>query len=279
MQSCLYECRVMHHRFVPKEHKFNYRIFLVALDLDEIELCNKKLFFFSVNRWNIYSIKEADYLPTFEKVHNPTKTNANELKQDSSKSLKERVINYLAHNNINCEGGKIVLVTVPRIFGYAFNPVSFYYCYDKSGTSVAAIVEVTNTFREMKLYLVNKTNEGNKPRFSARMAKNFYVSPFSKVDLSFDFDLYEPSHVFAVCIDDYNEKSRVLESTMAGPRRSMTDSRLLVWLLKYPLLTIRIISLIHIHALKLYLKKIPWFKKTANADLQKDLFKPHHSLN
>jgi hypothetical protein len=269
----------MHHRFVPKEHKFNYRIFLVALDLDEIELCNKKLFFFSVNRWNIYSIKEADYLPTFEKVHNPTKTNANELKQDSSKSLKERVINYLAHNNINCEGGKIVLVTVPRIFGYAFNPVSFYYCYDKSGTSVAAIVEVTNTFREMKLYLVNKTNEGNKPRFSARMAKNFYVSPFSKVDLSFDFDLYEPSHVFAVCIDDYNEKSRVLESTMAGPRRSMTDSRLLVWLLKYPLLTIRIISLIHIHALKLYLKKIPWFKKTANADLQKDLFKPHHSLN
>jgi len=269
----------MHHRFVPKEHKFNYRIFLVALDLDEIELCNKKLFFFSVNRWNIYSIKEADYLPTFEKVHNPTKTNANELKQDSSKSLKERVINYLAHNNINCEDGKIVLVTVPRIFGYAFNPVSFYYCYDKSGTSVAAIVEVTNTFREMKLYLVNKTNEGNKPRFSARMAKNFYVSPFSKVDLSFDFDLYEPSHVFAVCIDDYNEKSRVLESTMAGPRRSMTDSRLLVWLLKYPLLTIRIISLIHIHALKLYLKKIPWFKKTANADLQKDLFKPHQSLN
>jgi DUF1365 family protein len=269
----------MHHRFVPKEHKFNYRIFLVALDLDEIELCNKELFFFSVNRWNIYSIKDADYLPTFEKVHNPTKTNAHELKQDSSKSLKERVINYLAHNNINCEGGKIVLVTVPRIFGYAFNPVSFYYCYDKSGTSVAAIVEVTNTFREMKLYLVNKTNEGNKPRFSARMAKNFYVSPFSKVDLSFDFDLYEPSHVFAVCIDDYNEKTRVLESTMAGPKRIIADSRLLAWLLKYPLLTIRIISLIHIHALKLYLKKIPWFKKTANADLQKDLFKPHHSLN
>ena len=66
---------------------------------------------------------------------------------------------------------------------------------------------------------------------------------------------------------------------MSGPKRDITDARLLGWLFKYPLITFRIIALIHVHALRLYLKKIPWFKKTSAADRQKDLFRPHQSLN
>jgi len=279
MQSCLYECRVMHHRLVPKEHKFSYRIFVLALDLDELETCHKAFTFFSLNRWNLYSFNEADYVPTYEKIHNPSQNTSIKLTPALNNSLKERVISYLALNGIDCAGGKVTLVTVPRIFGYAFNPVSFYYCYNQTGELVAAMAEVTNTFKEMKLYVVNKSTVNNRPRFQARIPKNFYVSPFSKVDLAFDFDLCEPSDSFAVRIDDYDGELKTLISTMSGPKRDITDARLMGWLFKYPLITFRIIALIHVHALRLYLKNIPWFKKTSAADRQKDLFRPHQSLN
>ena len=279
MQSCLYECRVMHHRLAPKEHKFSYRIYVFALDLDEIDTCTKHLTLFSHNRWNIYSFYDSDYVPTQENLHNPT---GDELKPQSLNEqlpLKERIYQYLTDNNVSCHGGKIILVTVPRIFGYAFNPVSFYYCYNQAGEPVAALAEVTNTFREMKLYFINKSSDLSKLRFRAHIPKNFYVSPFSKVDLSFDFDLCLPDKAFAVKIDDYDGSVKMLESTMAGPRRELTNGRLFWWLFKYPLMTLRIISLIHIHALKLYFKKIPWFKKTAAAEMQQNLYRPHHSIN
>jgi uncharacterized protein len=279
MHSCLYECRVMHHRLVPKDHKFSYRIYVFALNLDEINTCAKNLALFSHNRWNIYSFYDSDYVPTQEALHNPT-TDTLKVKSTSEQlTLKERIYAYLANNNINCDEGKIILVTVPRIFGYAFNPVSFYFCYNKAGEPVAALAEVTNTFREMKLYFVNKSSESSKLRFKAHIPKNFYVSPFSKVDLSFDFDLCLPDKAFAASIDDYDGSVKTLESTLAGPRRELTNSRLFWWLFKYPLMTLRIISLIHIHAFKLYLKKIPWFKKTAASDLQQNLYRPHHSIN
>jgi DUF1365 family protein len=307
MQSCLYECRVMHHRFAPKEHRFLYRIFLFAIDLDELDTLPGRLALFSVNRAGLYSFRENDYLPTHEKPHQP------EAPPPSSTgaSLKARVIAYLAANGVDLAGGRVVLVTLPRVFGYLFNPVSFYFCYDQNGAPVAAVTEVTNTFKEMKPYFIaaDRGDQGTEyrrpatgdsyeavysglspdsrhlspgspssPEFQLRTPKYFYVSPYSDVDVAFDFKLRSPGENLCVQIDDYAGSQRMLTSTLTGPRRELTTPRLAWFTLKYPLITLKIISLIHWHAFQLWLKRVPWFAKSARAGDQRGLYRPHASI-
>jgi len=255
MQSCLYECQVMHHRFAPRAHRFLYRIFLFAIDLDELDTLPGRLALFSVNRAGLYSFRENDYLPTHEQLHQPDGPS----RASSGASLKARVIAYLAANGVDLTGGRVVLVTLPRVFGYLFNPVSFYFCYDQHGTPVAAVTEVTNTFKEMKPYFIRahardqETGDRRQatgdsyeavysglspvtrhlspaspplsPEFKLRTPKYFYVSPYSDVDVAFDFKLRPPGENLSVQIDDYAGDVRMLTSTLTGPRRALTSTR------------------------------------------------------
>ena len=187
---------------------------------------------------------------------------------------KTRVVAYLAARGVDLTGGRVVLVTLPRIFGYGFNPVSFYFCYERQNAPVAALTEVTNTFREMKPYFLGPDTrppaaEGVPASFRHRTPKDFYVSPYSDVDVAFDFNLRAPGDQLLVQIDDYAGAERTLTSTVAGERQELTNARLAWWTLKYPLLTLRVIGLIHWHALRLWLKRLPWFAKAARADGQK----------
>jgi DUF1365 family protein len=273
----------MHHRFAPKVHRFDYRIFMFAVDLDELETLHRKLRFFSFNRRNAYSFRETDFLPTGEAPHNPgnPETLPANIKDRSSSSLKARVIACLTQRGIDLTGGRVMLVTLPRVFGYLFNPVSFYFCYDRDGRPVASIAEVTNTFKEMKPFLLGpETRTDAKPgaTFSLRLPKYFYVSPFTDMDVAFDFSLHMPGEKLSVQIDDYDANQRTLTSVLTGSRESLTDARLAWFTLKYPLITLKIITLIHWHALKLYLKKMPWFAKAARPDAQRDLYRPHSSI-
>ncbi len=268
----------MHHRFSPRAHRFVYRIFMFALDLDELDLLHRQLRFFSLNRGNAYSFREKDFLPTGEPLHNP---GAPAAPVPPGAGLKARVIAHLAENGIDLTGGRVLLVTLPRVFGYLFNPVSFYFCYDRAGRPVASIAEVTNTFKEMKPFVLGpatRTASQSGTTFSLRRPKYFYVSPFTDMDVAFDFTLRAPGGQLSVQIDDYDAGRRTLTSTLTGPRRSLTDGRLAWFSLKYPLITLQVISLIHWHALKLYLKKVPWFAKAARPDAQRELYRPHASI-
>lgn len=276
MKSCLYECHVMHARFTPRSHRFLYRIFLFAIDLDELDALSRRLALFSVNRPNLYSWRDRDYLPTDEKLHNGRRAPENEAKAPGP--LKARVLAWLAERGVDLTGGRVVLVTLPRIFGYGFNPVSFYFCYARNGAPVAALAEVTNTFKEMKPYLLGPDTQSTPGEFRLRVPKHFYVSPFSDVDVAFDFTLRTPGDRLSIQIDDYAEGQRTLTSTLAGPRRELTGARLAWFTLKYPALTLRVIGLIHWHALRLWLKRVPWFAKAARAADQRELFRPHGSL-
>jgi DUF1365 family protein len=276
VNSCLYECRVLHHRFSPKTHRFLYRIFLFALDLDELEALHGKLRLFSLRRPNLYSFRDRDYFPTGEPVH-PAATPARSPASGDPPPLKARVVAHLASHGIDLTGGRVLLVTLPRVFGYLFNPVSFYFCYDRTGAPVAALAEVTNTFREMKPYLLAPATLRD-GAFRLRVPKHFYVSPFSDVDVAFDFTLRVPGERLSIQIDDYAGAERTLTSTLAGPRQPLTDARLAWFTLKYPLLSLRVITLIHWHALRLWLKRVPWFPKAARAADQRDLYRPHASL-
>lgn len=264
MNSCLYECRVLHARLAPKAHRFSYRMFLCALDLDELPALHRTLRLFSLNRPNLYSFRESDYCPTHE----------------ATTGLKQRVIDFLATRGVDLTQGRVMLVTLPRIAGYLFNPVSFYFCYDRQGAPVAALAEVTNTFKEMKLYCLGPDAQSAAEAgvFHQRMVKHFYVSPFSDVDVAFDFTLRTPDERLAVQIDDYTGSTRTLTSTLHGRREALTDARLAWYTLKHPLLTLRIITLIHWHAARLWWKKLPWFAKAARPEAQRDLYRPHHTL-
>ncbi|MBX3737656.1 MAG: DUF1365 domain-containing protein [Candidatus Didemnitutus sp.] len=277
MNSCLYECRVMHQRLAPKPHRFDYRLFYFAVDLDELETLHRRLRLFSVNRPNLYSLRESDFLPTHEPLHNTSPApDIPRLPHRNPPSLKSRVLAWLADRGVEASGARVVLVTLPRIAGYLFNPVSFYFCFDRTGAPLTAIAEVTNTFREMKPFHVSERT-GEKT-FHLRTPKNFYVSPFSDVDVEFDFTLRTPGERLSIQIDDYVAGERTLISTLHGPRAALTDARLAWFTLKYPLLTLRVIALIHWHALILWLKRIPWFAKAARATDQRDLYRPHASV-
>lgn len=242
----------MHHRLEPLKNRFVYRIFMFHIDLDELETLNSSLRLFSVNRFNIFSLRDSDHM------------------QFGKGSIKENVLEYLRQNGVSIPGGRVSLVTNLRMFGYVFNPVSFNYCYDAAGTPVCAVPEVGNTFGELKPYLLreeDRTENG----FRKLVQKFFYVSPFIELDTTFDFDLGLPGEKLHVTINDHQNGKKFFLSTVTGIRKELTDARLLWYVFRFPFITLQVITLIHWQALKLYLRKLPFLRKTDHPELQKEI--------
>ena len=286
MISRIYECQVTHARFAPRRHRFSYRIFMLALDLDELPALGRRLRLFSHDRRGFYSLREEDYLPVHGPAHNATVPGPVSAGARGDSPLKARVRDLFSARGVALpEDLRVELVTLPRVLGYLFNPVSFYFCRDAAGACLGAIAEVTNTFREVKPYVLGPDclrpagRPGTGELFHLRVPKHFYVSPFSDVDVAFDFRLRPPGEKLSVRIDDYAGPERTLASVLVGSVSPLTDRRLAWFSLKYPLLTLRVIVLIHWHALRLHLKKIPWFAKAARPADQRDLYRPHPSLS
>lgn len=277
--SRLYACRVLHERFTPKRHRFAYRVFYLAVDLDELGALALRLPLFSVDGANVFSIREDDYLPTGEPVHNGTDPSAGAPSAPGA-TLKERVRTFCAARGVELGGGaRVMLVTLPRLFGYAFNPVSFYFCSDASGERRCAIAEVTNTYGETKAYFLPRLPASAAPAtFGARVPKHFYVSPFSGFEVAFDFQVRDPGRTLAVRIDDFEGERRTLHSTLTGEALPLTGRSLVGCLFRYPLVTGRVIALIHWQALRLWLKGVPHVSKRSRPDLQRDLRRPHSSI-
>lgn len=250
MNSSLYHCTVMHHRLEPLKNRFVYNVFMFALDLDEIDMLHSRLRLFSQNRFNIFSFRDTDHL----RFGKPT--------------VKEGILEYLRQNGIELNNGKVILVTNLRTFGHIFNPVSFYFCFNEAGAPVCAVPEVGNTFGELKPYLLrseDRTAEG----FRQTTTKFFYVSPFIDLDSTFDFRLAIPGEKLHIAIDDHKDGKKIFLSVLTGNKVPLTDLRLLWYTIRFPLITLRIILLIHWQALKLYRKKLPYLKKEENPELQK----------
>jgi uncharacterized protein len=257
MNSTLLECRLLHHRMRPKHHRFTNRIFFFALDLAELDGLARRLILFSRNRRNLYSFREDDFLPQV----GPPKT-----------SLLARVRQELARHGIAAgETLQVTLVTIPRIAGYLFNPVSFYFCYE-GNRPLCALAEVTNTFREVKTFVVPASSR--KHRFEARLPKEFYVSPFSECDGEFAFALRWNGDRLVARIDEYEAGVLTLHSVVLGEKRVLNNLQLFWFTLKYPLLGLQVMGRIHTQALRLYLKRLPWWRKAAQSDLQRNFHRP-----
>jgi len=288
-KSCLYECCVMHYRLAPKEHHFRYSLFLFSLDLDEMDAVAARLRLFSRNRANLYSFRDSDHLTLDarsrrEEAHTNAdcgmrNAESSQSLRTSAPTLKDNLLAWLASQGVTLPpDARIQLLTLPRVLGYVFNPVSFYFCRDAAGAPLCAVAEVSNTFREMKPFLLRAEDLQPDGVFRRVVPKHFYVSPFFALDLSFDFKLRVPGESLEIHIDDREGDRCVLLTSLTGRRVPLTDAQLAWQTLKCPLVTLKVISMIHWNALRLWLKNVPWHRKAANPHLQRDVMRPHESL-
>ncbi len=254
MNSCLYRCDVMHARLEPKKNKFLYQIFMFSLDLDEIDQLQRTLRFFSWNRFNLFNFRESDHLGSNERP------------------LKEDILAYARSQGAELSGGRVQLVTHLRTLGYSFNPVCFYFCFDKAGHPSGAVVEVENTYHEKKRYWLGPETYQD-GAFRKRVTKYFYVSPFIDLDAEFDFKLTPPDKALAIYIDDWKEGHQILLSALTGRREPLTDARMLFNMIRFPFETLQVIFLIHWQAIVLKLKGLPHFRKADAPHLQQEV---HH---
>lgn len=235
--SALYVGRVRHHRFRPRPHALCYRVFWMLLDLDEIDAIAARLRLFSRNRFNLYAFRDADY------------------GDRSGRPLQQQVADALAAAGIAWAGGKVRLLTMPRILGYAFNPLSTYFCYGPDGGLRATIYEVHNTFGDVHSYVAPAGAVTRPVRQEAE--KRFHVSPFMGLAMRYAFQVVPPGERVSVAIDGDDGEGRLIAASLGGRRRELSDSMLLRLLASHPLLTLKVTAAIHWHAALLLAKRIP----------------------
>ena len=241
MTSSIYNGTVIHKRFKPKEHFFKYSVFSFLIDLSELNHLNKKIKFFSYNKFNLLSFYEKDH-----------------GNRDGS-SLITWVKKNLDDNNINSVDVKIKLLCYPRILGYVFNPLSVFYIYDIYGKLICIFYEVKNTFGEQHTYIFKV--DGDKNLYQHNCSKKFHVSPFIEMNCKYFFRLLKPGEKISVIIDQYQEDEKILFASQDGKRVDFNSKELIKSYIKHPLMTFKIISAIHFEAFKLWLKGIKYVKK------------------
>ena len=232
MNSCIYNGVVTHKRFKPVKHFLKYKTFSFFIDLDEIEKLDKNNIIFSFNRFNIFSFYNRDH------------------GDRDGKSLKNWVMDNLIKFKISENINKIKLLCYPRIFGYVFNPLSIFYCYQDEKLKVI-FYEVKNTFNEQHTYIF-RVNDSN--IVTQKCKKKFYVSPFMNMDTFYNFKLLNPNEKLSVSIQQTDSEDTILTAVQTGERKEFNLKQLIVNFFKYPLMTIKIISAIHFEALLLWKK-------------------------
>ena len=236
MHNYIFKGTIRHRRFFPFLQNFKYNTFMSFFDISEIENLFTKSIFWNVNKPAIVSYYRSDY-------HG-----------DPSISLDQAIRRtVLEKQNINLDG-PIKILTHLRYFGYCFNPVSFYYCYEKDGKNLKMIVaEVTNTpWNERHCYFI--TSKKNKS-FRQNLKKEFHVSPFW--DMGHDYDWYfsDVSESLSVNMINYKHKNKVFDATLTlNTRKKLTKLNLFKTAIRFPLITFIVFLRIHFQAFKLWIK-------------------------
>ncbi len=244
MQSCIYEGRVRHTRTRPVLHRFSYRLYLMYLDLAELPELFERRWFWSARRPAVARFRRSDHLGC------------------DDEPLDESVRRLVAAETGQRPDGPVRLLTNLSYFGYCFNPVSFYYCFDETDTTVETIVaEVNNTpWGEQQTYVLQCRPErlhGGAWRF--RPEKTLHVSPFMPMDIDYDWALSIPSGRLSVYMANSRNGRRFFDAGMALARTEISTWSLASVLLRFPFMTTKVIAAIYWQALRLWLKRTPLY--------------------
>lgn len=246
--SAIYVGSVTHRRFAPRSHSLRYRAFWLLLDLDELPALTAKLRLFSYNRPNLFSLHDVDH-------------------GDGSRTpLRVQIDCCLREGGIDLTGGAVRLLCMPRTLGYSFNPLSIYFCYRADDTLAAVMYEVHNTFGERHSYLIPADTAACLVR--QRCHKTFYVSPFMDMEMRYEFRVYPPDSRIAVAIRAKGAEGPLMNACLAGARRDLTDPALLRAFMAVPAVTLKVITAVHWHALRLWLKGLRFRPRPPKPDRQ-----------
>jgi DUF1365 family protein len=231
---------IMHHRFFPKKNHFDYKSTYISCPLSKIEELKKSLF--SLSKFNLFGFYNSDY----------GNKDANNLRGWIDQILKESNI-----DNIK----EIILITHPRVLGYAFNPVSFWLCLDDKNSLIAVLSEVRNTCGQKHNYLCFKKGlEPIKSNDWIESQKEFYVSPFMKIEGKYKFRFEFADNQMNFFINYLVDDKLKLSTSLKCHFEEFSNRNLLVSFIKMPFFTFKTVILIHYQAIKLYLKSIKYYK-------------------
>lgn len=239
----LYPARVMHRRLVAPLYRFVYRVFYLLLDIDRIDELPRQLKFFSRNRFNLLSFHDRDY---------------GDGRPGGPRAWAEGL---LTRHGVRIEGGRIRLLTLPRLLGFAFNPISLWYCEHRDGSLRAVIAEVRNTFGERHSYVLASGGAPMPYDMPMEKDKRFHVSPFFDMVGHYRFTLAEPGETLRVLIHETRDGVPILDATVAGERKALTDAALVGQVLRMPGMTLKVVAGIHWEALKIWLRGAAYVPK------------------
>ena len=243
MRSSLYVGRLRHERTVPERNGFTYPVYSFLLDLDEIdELVSRGLF--RHNRLGLVELRDTDHL-------------------GGAAGLRAGVEAFCAGQGLDVRGTRIEVLTQLRLFGYVFNPVSFYWCRDAGGALRCVVAEVHNTFGERHCYLlVPDAAPDASGRVRMAADKAFHVSPFMDLAGRYLFELdAEPGEIVSVRIDEERDGTRFFQAVLAARRVELDGRSLARVLARRPLMTFQVSALIRLQALRLAAKRVPYHRK------------------
>ena len=245
MNSCIYQGTVRHRRFRPRPNMFQYRLFFMYLDLNELPTLFDRHPLWSFQGPNIAYFRRKDHFG------------------DPRVSIDQAVRDLVAEKTGSPPEGPIRLLTHLRYFGYCFNPASFYYCYDSADSTVETIiVEIHNTpWGEVHCYVLSRDQNRHPIKSWRRFQhkKMFHVSPFIDMDIEYDWRFCEPGEFIRVHMIDYQNGEKLFDASLALKRQEISARALRQVLIKYPLMTAKVTTMIYWQALKLLLKKTPVF--------------------
>jgi DUF1365 family protein len=244
IDSGLFVGTLRHRRFTPVAHAFTYRLFMALLDIDRVPELMRVSAVTSYNRWNWATFDERDHLG------------------DPARSLRQRLAIDAARQRIDLPDGRIFLLTHLRYLGYCFNPVSFFYCFDRAERLQVVLAEVSNTFGGVHNYWLRP--ESASPTFRAVAMKSLYVSPFMPVDLEYAFAFTPPADRLVAHMKTVKAGSVCFDATLSLERRPWSAAEIRRALVRHPAMTVAVMAAIHRQALKLWWKGVPVVRRLTN---------------
>ena len=234
MRSALYEGTLMHARRTPVRNSFTYPVSYWLLDLDELPEVERRLALFSHNSRNVVSFRDSDHF-------------------NGGPSAKQAVLDLVDDDSVE----RVLVLTQPRVLGYVFNPVSFYWCYRGDGSLACMVAELSNTFGER----LPEVLRGPGPQYEHD--KRLHVSPFFGLDQSYEWAFSQPGDTVWSRIHVREGAGRPLTAVLHGTRRELTNANVARSLARYPLMPLQVTTLIHRQAVRLWLKGVPFHHKPA----------------